>query len=179
MTTTKTSDVEGTLAQIYALAGAGADIVRCTCNDADRARYHRRLSGPLLDRIDLVCGLAGGASLQLAAAADAPPAEDSAAVRERVVAARERQSLRLAGTGVACNAAMSPRLTRAHVRLGKRLQGTLAAATGGGHLTGRGQDRVLRLARTIADLDGRERVEGRDLDEAIGYRLGRRVAAAA
>lgn len=150
----------------------------CTCNDADRARYHRRLSGPLLDRIDLVCGLAGGASLQLAAS-DAPPAEDSAAVRARVVAARERQSLRLAGTGVACNAAMSPRLTRAHVRLGKRLQSTLAAATGGGHLTGRGQDRVLRLARTIADLDGREGVETRDLDEAIGYRLGWRVAAAA
>jgi magnesium chelatase family protein len=149
----------------------------CTCNDADRARYHRRLSGPLLDRIDLVCGLAAGPSLQLVDS-KAPPPEGSAAVRQRVVAARELQSARLAGTDATCNAAMDAPLTRTHVRLTRSLRRTLGIAAGGGHLTGRGQDRVLRLARTIADLDACEPVEDRHLDEAIGYRLGWRAAAA-
>ena len=99
-------------------------------------------------------------------------------MRARVVAARERQRARLAGTDVDCNAGMDARLTRAHVRLTPRLRGTLASAASGGYLTGRGQDRVLRLARTIADLAGRDRVENSDLDEAIGYRLGWRAAAA-
>jgi magnesium chelatase family protein len=150
----------------------------CTCTDADRARYHRKLSGPLLDRIDLVCALAGGASLQVVGEG-MPEPESSATVRARVVAARERQRDRLAGTRSACNATMDARLTRSHVGVTSRMRRTLAAATQSGCLTGRGQDRVLRLARTIADLAGRERVECRDLDEAIGYRLGTRTALAA
>jgi magnesium chelatase family protein len=150
----------------------------CTCNDADRARYHRRLSGPLLDRIDLVCWLGSGASLELAGSEAARP-EGSAAVRERVVAARDRQRARLADNRAGCNAAMGPRLTRTHARPTAEMRAVLAQAARAGSLTGRGQDRVLRLARTIADLDARERVELRDLDEAIGYRLGSRTAIAA
>jgi magnesium chelatase family protein len=143
----------------------------CTCNDADRGRYARRLSGPLLDRIDLVCELGPARALELVAEA-ADSAEGSAVVRRRVVAARERQRDRLAGTGATCNADMEPRLARRHARLGPAARGRLlSAADGRGVVTGRGHDRVLRLARTIADLAGRGAVTPDDVDEALGFRL--------
>jgi magnesium chelatase family protein len=150
----------------------------CSCNDADRARYHRRLSGPLLDRIDLVCALEAGAPLELVRPGAARP-EASAVVRKRVVAARERQRDRLAGTGARCNADMDVRLTRIHARVPPALARILEAGAASGSLTARGHDRVLRIARTIADIDGRERIEESDLDEAIAYRLGARAAVAA
>jgi magnesium chelatase family protein len=148
----------------------------CTCNDVDRARYQRRLSGPLLDRIDLVCTLRPDAQLELVSRGTRAP-ESSAVVRDRVVAARECQSSRFGASPVACNAAMDAQLTRAHVRITRTMRSTLGAAAG--RLSLRGQDRVLRLARTIADLDGREDVRAVDLDEAIGYRLGAAEAVAA
>lgn len=150
----------------------------CSCNETDRARYHRRLSGPLLDRIDLVCTLRAAPTLDLVSPASARP-EPSATVRERVVAARARQSARLAGTDAACNAAMDVAQTRAVVRVPERLERALRATPTTAAVSFRGQDRVLRLARTIADLDGRGEVQGSDLDEAIGYRLGAADAVAA
>jgi magnesium chelatase family protein len=150
----------------------------CTCNDADRVRYHRRLSGPLLDRIDLVCTLRAGSALELVTSGGRAP-ESSAAVRERVAAARDRQRARLAGTSASCNARMDARLTGAHVAVTPGLRATLGAAVGAGAMSFRGQDRALRLARTIADLDGREQVGAEDLAEAIGYRLGAAEAVAA
>ena len=156
---------------------ARADDGECTCNEVDRARYHRRLSGPLLDRIDIVCNLTR-VPLAPAGGGQAGP-ESSAAVRERVVAARERQLERLVDTGAVCNAGMDVRLTRRHVRLGPELCDRLHAAACAGAITVRGHDRVLRLARTIADLDGAERVASRHLDEALSYRLGTKTAAAA
>ena len=149
----------------------------CTCNEVDRARYHRRLSGPLLDRIDIVCILGRVPLAPVEGGAAAP--EGSAAVRERVVAARERQEVRLAGTEAASNAGMDARLTRRHVRPGPELGDRLDAAACAGAITARGHDRVLRLARTIADLDGADRVAPHHLDEALSYRLGMRSAAAA
>ena len=136
----------------------------CTCNDVDRVRYARRLSGPLLDRVDLVCEL--GQPPPPVAADSVEPGEPSAGVRERVVAARELQTERLREHGVACNAAMDARLTRRTVRLRDVSDVTAALA----RLSGRGQDRVLRLARTIADLGGSVHVRSEHLDEAIGYR---------
>ena len=150
----------------------------CRCNEADRVRYHRRLSGPLLDRIDLVCTLRPAAGLELVSPGSQRP-ESSAAVRERVVAARGRQAARLEGSGVRCNAGMDAAQTRSTVRLPARLEAALASAARGRPVSFRGQDRVLRLARTIADLEGREHVEASDLDEAIGYRLGASDAVAA
>jgi magnesium chelatase family protein len=122
----------------------------CTCNDIDRIRYARRLSGPLLDRIDLVCEL--GQPPPPVLAGQAPPAESSSAVRARVAAARRSQTERPEGTRI-------------------RVTKTAAAGARLSHLSGRGQDRVLRLARTIADLAACEEVERAHLDEAVGYRL--------
>ena len=137
----------------------------CTCNDVDRIRYARRLSGPLLDRIDLVCELGQPPPPQLVG--NVPPGESSAAVRERVLTARRLQTERLAGTGVVCNAAMDARLTRRTV-VSEELAGATSALE---RLSGRGQDRVLRLARTIADLAQSEEVAPQHFEEAIAYRL--------
>jgi magnesium chelatase family protein len=148
----------------------------CTCTTVDRHRYRRRLSGPLLDRIDLVCTLHPGAGLELVGR-DGRGAEPSAAVRERVVAARARQHARLAGTGVRCNAAMDAALTNAHAALPHAVAAGLEG--GAARVSFRGQARLLRVARTIADLDGRDAIGPSDLDEALGYRLGAVEAVAA
>ena len=121
----------------------------CTSNDVDRIRNARRLSGPLLDRVDLVCEL--GQPPPPALARDQPPPESTALVRERVVAARRLQSARLSGP-VSCGDPAS----------------AIASLE---RLSGRGQDRVLRVARTIADLAGSEEVMREHLDEAVGYRM--------
>ena len=143
---------------------------RCACTTLELARYQRRLSGPLVDRIDLVC--------QVEAVPTADLVEErgegrtpSLEVRARVVAARRRQLARLAGTGVLCNGDMDGRLTRRQVPLDANLAARLLAIRDRVPLSGRGHDRVLRVARTIADLDGRDLVAERDLDEALSYRL--------
>src|SRR4051794_21059048 len=150
---------------------------QCNCREDALSRYARRLSGPLIDRIDLVCQLEPTRPLELVA--DAATSEASAAVRERVAAARERQRRRLAGSAALCNAAMDARLTRLHVRLDARLRARMLDGHAGAEMSGRGHDRVLRLARTIADLEGRERVLPAHIDEAVGYRMSGAWKAAA
>jgi magnesium chelatase family protein len=144
----------------------------CTCSDVDRIRYGRRLSGPLLDRIDLVCELGQPPPPELVQ--DGLAAENSSRVRERVVAARRLQTERLRSDGVACNAAMDARLTQLRIGLSRAAAGARLD-----HLSGRGQDRVLRLARTIADLAQSEEVALEHLDEAVGYRMADPVRVAA
>jgi magnesium chelatase family protein len=96
-----------------------------------------------------------------------------------VAAARERQRRRLQGTAALCNAEMDSRLTRRHVPLNARLRARMLEGHLGGEMSGRGHDRVLRLARTIADLAGRDRIEPSDIDEAVGYRMAASLRAAA
>ena len=142
----------------------------CSCTAIELARYQRRLSGPLVDRIDLVCQVEPVPTVQLVGG----PGERrgrSVDVRGRVVAARVRQLARLAGTGVLCNGDMDGRLTRRQVPLEASLAGRLLAVRDRIPLSGRGHDRVLRVARTIADLDGRELLDESDVDEALSYRL--------
>ena len=141
----------------------------CDCDDAARARYQRRLSGPLLDRIDLVCQLEPARPLELLS--EATQRERSDAVRARVVDARERQRRRLAGSGALCNAEMDAAMTRRHVRLDARVRARLLDGHAATSMSARGHDRVLRLARTIADIAGREGVEPADVDEALSYRM--------
>jgi magnesium chelatase family protein len=141
---------------------------RCTCDPAARERYRARLTGPLIDRIDLVCQLAPVPAQALVPGAR--PGESTAAVRERVVAARERQAVRLGSAGVASNAELDAPTTRTLAALDGRSAKPLVAALDAGMLTGRGHDRVLRVARTIADLAGHDRVRRDDVAEALGYR---------
>jgi magnesium chelatase family protein len=150
----------------------------CRCSEVDRQRYGRRLSGPLLDRIDLVCHAAAPRVAELVGPRP-QQAEGSATVRERVIAARERQRERLAGHGALCNAEMDGPLTRLRAAVPHAAVRRLLFSAEAGSLTGRGHDRVLRLARTIADLDGRDRVVTADVEEALGYRLTTSLAHAA
>jgi magnesium chelatase family protein len=141
---------------------------RCTCTALELARYLRRLSGPLLDRIDLVCQVEQAEAPELVRPASG---SGSAAARERVMAARQRQRARLAGSEAVCNGDMDGRLTRRQVPLDEDLVSLMISARDRLRLSGRGHDRVLRVARTIADLDGRDRLVRSDLEEALSYRL--------
>jgi magnesium chelatase family protein len=141
----------------------------CSCTAGELARYMRRLSGPLLDRIDLVCNVEQAATAELVGSSDRRLR--SRTVRQRVLAARKRQVRRLAGTGALCNGDMDGRLTRQAVPLDASLTARMLAARERLELSGRAHDRVLRVARTIADLDRREPLRESDLDEALSYRL--------
>jgi magnesium chelatase family protein len=149
----------------------------CRCSEIDRLRYARKLSGPLLDRIDLVCHVPPAAPLELVGVGSG--AESSAMVRERVVAARERQARRLVADGINCNGSMDGRLTRRHVKPAGEARDLLLDGHRRMSLTARGHDRVLRIARTIADLEGSEQLKTAHVAEALGYRLGATAGLAA
>jgi magnesium chelatase family protein len=123
-----------------------------------------------VDRIDLVCQVEPVPTVELVGGPNGRRAR-SADVRTRVVAARMRQLARLAGSGVLCNGDMDGRLTRRQVPLDAKLAARLLAIRERIPLSGRGHDRVLRVARTMADLDGRELLAEQDIDEALSYRL--------
>ncbi len=156
----------------------GQKAAACRCGELERSRYQRRLSGPLLDRIDIVCQVAPPPAVDLVAGCNAT-GEDSAAVAARVVAARAAQAARFERVGATCNGEMDAAAARRLVPVGKGSRRRLIRSLESGALSGRGHDRVLRLARTIADLDGRDLVVAADLDEALGYRLVSPALAAA
>jgi magnesium chelatase family protein len=138
---------------------------KCRCSPVEHARHRRRLSGPLLDRIDLTVRV------------DRPTADDfarpglrtSVAERERVIAARDRQLARLDGTGATCNAHLDAGLSRTHLNLTASAARVLHLAYDEGKLSGRGRLRVLRIARTIADLDEKEQVGDLHVKRAIAF----------
>ena len=139
---------------------------RCRCTEADLMRHQRRLSGPLLDRVDLLLVVGRPSAEELRA----PAIMTSEQARERVVAARERQVARLRETGATCNAHMDTALVRRHVRLEPDAERLLHTTYERGNLSARGRERVLRVARTIADLDASEGVTRSHLLRAIGLR---------
>ena len=146
--------------------GYAGDLDRCQCSEADLARHRRRLSGPLLDRIDLVAHLQRDRAHDLSSA----PLTSSAAARERVGRARERQAQRLRECGASVNAHMDARMLQRLVRLDEKGQELLRDARERGLLSARGQHRVLRIARTIADLSESRRVRPQDVGAAIALR---------
>jgi magnesium chelatase family protein len=152
-------------------AGAGD---RCACSEADLARHRRRLSGPLLDRIDLLTHFEPDGAYELNAVA----LTSSKTARERVRSARERQAARLRSDVVRVNAHMDLRMLHQHVRLDAKGEEMLQSAHRQGMLSARGQHRVLRVARTIADLNGCDRVRARDLGAAIALRPDASLAGA-
>jgi magnesium chelatase family protein len=140
----------------------------CTCSPSAIERYRLRLSGPLLDRIDLQVYVR---PISLADLRAAEPAESSAAVRERVVAARERQRARLRPFHLHCNAEMTSAVLRATCRLddlGERVLAEIVEERRS--FTARSVDRLLKVARTVADLLGQDEIDAACLREAASYR---------
>jgi magnesium chelatase family protein len=145
--------------------GAGVESNRCKCTPIAARRYRARLSGALADRVDISLTIAQPETAELGG----QPAEASDRVLGRVTAARERQSARL-GDG-RTNGEMTPAESRGHARLDSDAKRALAERHARSLLSGRGHERVLRLARTIADLDGRDIVVADDIDEAFTLRV--------
>ena len=137
------------------------------CTPAERQRYLGRLSRPLLDRIDLHVELPALSPSEIRVESDS---QRSATIRERVLAARERQAARLAGTNLGSNADMTPRHLRKLCAIPPAAERLLTAAVSRLGLSARGHDRVLRVARTIADLDGSDGLTAEHIAEAIQYR---------
>lgn len=145
----------------------------CECTPTTRRRYLGRLSGPLLDRVDLQVTLMPLRAAELMASAQ--PAEASAIVAERVAKARAAAAARWAAHGWRTNAEVpGPRLRRPPWRLSAEQTVDLRRRLDSGSLSARGFDRVVRMAWTIADLDGRLRPDGDDVAEAIQLREGGR-----
>ena len=145
----------------------------CTCTPAQIQRYLSRISGPLLDRIDIQCDIQAVPYEQLRSMESG---ESSAAMRERVVRAREIQRKRFAEYNrtaevpVHCNAQMTPKMLRTFCVLSEECDRLLGFAMSKMGLSARAYDRILKVARTIADIDNSADIQPRHLTEAISYR---------
>jgi magnesium chelatase family protein len=140
----------------------------CRCTPRQVQEYHKRISGPLLDRIDLHVEVP---AIEYADMARSEPGESSEAMRLRIAEARAVQRGRFGpGATGACNARMSPRQIREHCRLDPSASELLRAAMGEMHLSARAHDRILKVARTIADLAGLASISTDHIAEAIQYR---------
>lgn len=139
----------------------------CSCTPYAIERYLQRISGPLLDRIDLHVEVSPVEYDELAGETEG---ERSAEILKRVLAARAVQTKRYAGTGVSCNARMTGPMLRRVCRLAPDADRVLRAAFERMGLSARAYDRILKVSRTIADLAGSERIEAEHVFEAVQYR---------
>ncbi|MGI9182437.1 MAG: YifB family Mg chelatase-like AAA ATPase [Longimicrobiaceae bacterium] len=147
----------------------------CSCPSPSVQRYLARISGPLLDRIDLHVEVPAVRYRELT---DRRLGEPSSVIRERVTRARERQRARFAGrAGLHANAHMRPRELREFCRVSETSDALLRTAISRLGFSARAYHRVLKIARTIADLDGREEIETPHVSEAIQYRSLDRIMA--
>jgi len=132
-------------------------------------KYMAKISGPLLDRIDIHIDVPAVRFKELSDRG-APEGEGSADVRARVLAARTRQAERFKGSRVFANAQMTPRLIRRHCRLDVEGERLLEQAMTRQGLSARAYDRILKVSRTIADLEASEDILPKHVGEAVGYR---------
>lgn len=140
----------------------------CVCSPGQVQKYLNRISGPLLDRIDLQIEVI---PVPFEKMAELKPGEPSAVIRERVIRARQIQEQRYAGVpGIHCNAQMNSKLLRQFAQPDERGLQLLKTAMNRLNLSARAYDRILKVSRTIADLEGAEQVQSHHIAEAIGYR---------
>ena len=139
----------------------------CTCSPQKVSRYLSRVSGPLLDRLDLHIEVA---PVEFSHLSSHKKGESSAAIRQRVNAARAIQLKRYAGTPVRCNAQLTAAMVREHCRVTDAGMEALKRAFERLGLSARGYDRILKVSRTIADLSGSEMIDLPHISEAIQYR---------
>jgi magnesium chelatase family protein len=142
----------------------------CRCTPLQIQRYVGRISGPLLDRIDIHIDVPAVRFKELTGTGSGPEPESSASILERVVGARERQRERLKTEGIFSNAQMSPRLIRRYCRIDAESERMLEAAMARLGLSARAYDRILKVSRTIADLEGFDEIGATHVAEAVGYR---------
>src|SRR5437870_3933678 len=141
----------------------------CRCSPLQIQRYVGRISGPLLDRIDIHIDVPAVKFKELTG--ETPPdTESSASIRERVIRAREAQQQRFAVEKIYSNAGMSPRMIRHHCRIDPESETMLERAMTRLGLSARAYDRILKVSRTIADLEGSEDIRSPHVAEAVGYR---------
>ncbi|HWA68138.1 MAG TPA: YifB family Mg chelatase-like AAA ATPase [Mycobacteriales bacterium] len=151
-----------------ARGGRSTDVASCRCSSSQLRAYRNRLSGPLLDRIDLRARLEPVSRAVLAAGAAGEP---TASVRERVLAARDRTARRLAGTPWTTNAEVPGPQLRRHWPIPPAALSSLSADLDRGELSTRGVDRVMKVAWTLADLAGRDQPTKDDVDRAFALRI--------
>ncbi|THJ21934.1 MAG: ATP-binding protein, partial [Nitrospira sp. CG24D] len=140
----------------------------CVCTVPQIRRYRAKLSGPLLDRLDLHLEVPPVPIRELRH--EQPPTESSAAIRARVLAARGRQQVRYRDDGIYTNAQLKPRLVKRYCGLAAGPQELLEQAMARLNLSARAHGRILRVARTIADLADSDKIEIVHVAEAIQYR---------
>lgn len=139
----------------------------CTCTQYSIDRYLQKISGPLLDRIDIHLEVQ---PVEYSDISSDEQSEKSCEIAKRVLAARNIQSLRYKGTGIACNAQLPSAMLRRVCRLTKDADRIMKAAFERMGLSARAYDRILKVSRTIADLDGSEKIDIQHISEAIQYR---------
>jgi magnesium chelatase family protein len=139
----------------------------CRCSSLQVERYRQKISGPLLDRIDIHLH---ALPLKTHELVDVPPQESSAEIKERTTHARQRQWDRFKGLPVLCNAHMESPHLRQFCALSKEAKEILVAAMEKLKFSARAHDKILKVARTISDLDGSESIEAEHIAEAVGYR---------
>jgi magnesium chelatase family protein len=142
---------------------------QCTCSQIQIQRYVSKISGPLMDRIDIHIDVPSVKFSELRGKSG-EPAESSVKIRERVMRARGLQLARFNGDGIFSNSAMSPKQIRTFCELDAECESLLETAMHRQGLSARGHDRILKVARTIADLDASERIKPGHISEAINYR---------
>ena len=140
---------------------------KCTCAKGAPAKYLSKVSGPLLDRMDIHIEVP---QVDFKKLSDDERAESSAEIKKRVNEARLIQNERFDGTSVTCNAKMTPEMTRKYCRLNEQCKAMLERCFEQLDLSARAYDKILRVARTIADLDKSETIELQHITEAVQYR---------
>ena len=141
----------------------------CRCSPNQIQRYVGRISGPLLDRIDIHIDVPAVKFRELRGIA-VPETDSSATIRQRVLKARERQQHRFATEKIFSNAAMTPRMIRNFCQIDSNSEKMLESAMRRLGLSARAYDRILKVSRTIADLEGAEAINSNHVSEAVGYR---------